>query len=284
MAMFSKITLTTYLLLTCICIKANAQFLEPPKELAADIQAAEAEGALMYKLDQAVWVSSDAAQRVKGFKGDSRVRGWLTEQTEQGIQVTFYGGKKKTVFLALYRALVSPDGLTEARPAALGAGEPLTEFELAQATARETAMTIHMQRCARHYNTIALVRSTLPDRSWSFYLMPSTTEPKVIVAGIDYRVDVDWQGKNILNQRAFSKSCIQIPDQQGPDGSESVGAYLTHLLDPIPTPIHVFLSLQHREMLAIGTVENSLAWMVKDGHILQLDMKAAANAKPDEQR
>jgi hypothetical protein len=77
-----------------------------------------------------------------------------------------------------------------------------------------------------------------------------------------YRVETDWRGSRVLSKRAFSKACIPMPT--GPDAASVV---VTHLLDPHPTEIHVFLSLLSSQPIFVGTIENRLLWVVKAGDI-----------------
>ena len=72
---------------------------------------AEAAGRAIYLHDQAAAVASDATTRLKAFRQDGkqgRLGGWITEQREEGIVVTFVSSEP--VPRAKYRATVSADG------------------------------------------------------------------------------------------------------------------------------------------------------------------------------
>ena len=51
------------------------------------------------------------------------------------------------------------------------------------------------------------------------------------------------------------------------DGFRPMGMMVTHLLDPQPTEIHVFISLNTDSPLYVGTTENRYLWKVSKGRI-----------------
>jgi hypothetical protein len=63
------------------------------------------------------------------------------------------------------------------------------------------------------------------------------------------------------------------------DGKEVAGLMLTHLLDPAPTEIHVFLSLAHRVPLWVMTTQNQYLWRVEHGRI-RIERKIDAETTP----
>ena len=79
--------------------------------IAQAILDAEATGRAIYLHDQAAAVASDAVMELKAFRQDGkqgRLGGWITEQRDEGIVVTFLSSD--AVPRARYRVTVSSEG------------------------------------------------------------------------------------------------------------------------------------------------------------------------------
>jgi hypothetical protein len=77
-------------------------------------------------------------------------------------------------------------------------------------------------------------------------------------------VDVAADG-SIVRSRAFAKSCIAMDRKQS--SSSPVAFYVTHLLDPQPTEIHVWVSLASGLPLMVATLPAGDVWSVANGQI-----------------
>ncbi|MFD1951307.1 hypothetical protein ACFSGX_11085 [Sphingomonas arantia] len=73
------------------------------------------------------------------------------------------------------------------------------------------------------------------------YLLSPHTDGVGYPAGGHYRIEVSQAGK-VVAQRPFTKSCIALGGR-GPDGAKPAALVVSHILDPVPTEIHVFVSL-----------------------------------------
>lgn len=56
---------------------------------------------------------------------------------------------------------------------------------------------------------------------------------------------------------------------------------LTHLLDPAPTEIHVFLNRSYGQTIFLGTTSNQMLWVLKDGEIISGE---SFDAKPTKRK
>lgn len=226
----------------------------------AAIGAAERMGLTIFLHDRAAAVATDAVLALQAFRQDHRVRGWITEEHDGRITVTFIDQTPA----ALYRVEVSPEG--EAGPvSALDSPAALTDFEAGAAAARAVALGAEFQRCSANYNSVVLPD---PDAAagarWRVYLLPGTTESDVVPVGGTYRVDVaDGQ---IVFQRGFTRSCIALHT-----GAQVVGLMITHLLDPIPTEAHVFWGLWSGKRFYVSTAPNRALWVIEDGRIARVE-------------
>ena len=255
--------------LAVICLMALAE--EPlPKELSQDqeiaaIRSAEATGLLIYIHDRAAAVATDALRNLQPSKMDERVRGWITEQVNGDIFVTFIDQTPA----ALYRVFVSSDGV--AGPVtALEPPSQLTAFEAGAAAARKVAVTTKYQRCAEKYNSVVLPAADASASYWVVYLLPGTTKTGLVPIGGTHRLET--KGAEVVSQRAFTRSCIAL--QTVPDATALM---ITHLLDPIPTEAHVFWSLWAKKPIYVSTPPNGTVWVVEGNKIRLLERKAAKN-------
>ncbi|MBX3691571.1 hypothetical protein [Dokdonella sp.] len=233
----------------------------PPDQESAALQAAETTGLTIYRHDQAAAVATDAALKLRQFKKDKRVKGWITEEHQDQIVVTFIDQTPA----ALYRTVVSKDGA--AGPvAAMETPAPLTLYEAGAATARAAALASKFQPCSENYNPVVL--PTTDSGSWVVYLIPGTTKNNVVPIGGTYRVAVS--GSNVVSQRGFTRTCIAL--QTDP---RAAGLMITHLLDPIPTEAHVFWSIWAKKPLYVATPPNGTIWVVEGNKIRLVERKAA---------
>ncbi len=248
---------------------ATASAEEPlPKELpedqeAAAVQRAEATGLVIYLHDHAAAVATDAALKLRAFKRDKRVNGWLTEEQQGQIVVTFIDQTPA----ALYRITVSKDGV--AGPVmALELPTQLTAYESGAATARATALASKFQPCSENYNSVVIPTAGPSGKNWVVYLLPGTTKNDVVPIGGTYRIETN--GSSVVGQRGFTRTCIAL--QTDP---KAVGLMITHLLDPIPTEAHVFWSLWAKKPMYIATPPNGTVWVVEGNKIRLIERKGA---------
>lgn len=239
-----------------------------PKELPADQEAvalrtAETTGLTIYQHDQAAAVATDAALKLRQFKKDKRVKGWITEEQRDQIVVTFIDQAPA----ALYRVAVSKDGVA-GKATALKTPTSLTPYEAGAAAARTAALASKFQPCSKNYNSVVLPSPNATDNGWVVYLIPGTSKNNVVPIGGTYRVDVS--GSNVVSLRGFTRTCIAL--QTDPN---AVGLMITHLLDPIPTEAHVFWSLWAKKSMYVATPPNGTIWVVEGNKVMLVERKAA---------
>ena len=233
--------------------------------IAQAILDAEATGRAIYLHDQAAAVASDAVMELKAFRQDGkqgRLGGWITEQRDEGIVVTFLSSD--AVPRARYRVTVSSEGRVMGDVEALTEPAALTPHELGAARARNTAANAEFAPCSRNYNTVVLP-GPREGGGWIAYLLPGTTKHGVIPICGSYRLDMDATGLERLKQRSFTKTCIALESPSEDKARETVAVMITHLLDPAPTEVHVFWSLWSRTPMFVVTSEGN--WLIEEGKI-----------------
>jgi hypothetical protein len=221
------------------------------------IAAAADLGGLIFLHDRAAWIGTDQVRKINGFDKDNRLRGYVTERRDDQIRVTFYGAEKGEADTALYRVVVPQTG-TPYPAEKLGDPEPLSSYEANAVSARAVALGARFEpACSRQYNTVVLPATVGGEQGWAVYLLPGTTDAQVFPVGGAHRVEVNAAGDRIVNRRAYTTSCLSLDNN--PQAEVLV---LSHLLDPQPTELHMFWSLQIRKPLAVITLPAGSIWMV----------------------
>src|SRR5690606_35056146 len=83
------------------------------------------------------------------------------------------------------------------------------------------------------------------------YVMTPQTDLNILPFGGHHRLTLDNAGR-ITAQRAFTNSCLNMTKPPAGE-NQPVGLMVTHLLDPIPTEIHVFSALAAQMPVYVGT-------------------------------
>jgi hypothetical protein len=233
-----------------------------PDELQPAVTRAEFLGRQLYLHDRAAWLATDAMLADKRMgKLKTSLGGWVTEPSAHGVRVIFVSND--TVPRRLYEIDID-EGERSSEPT-VESPTPLTHEHLAQLRARDVAANQSFMMCAKQYNVV-----TMPStEGLRVYLMPSFAELGVFPLGGYHRYELDGSGGNILSSRSFSNGCIAHHDApEGlPKGATPSAGMFTHLLDPQPTEVHVFVSLYAKVPLMIMTVDNKALWSVKKGRI-----------------
>lgn len=267
-------TLLQFVVAVAAALAAPALAKPSEAELAA-VREAEARGAEMYAYDQAAWHSTDALKsdlrrnrrslddlRKLGFKG------FVVEPGGEGLLLATYYAEKdgKTWALARYwvaRSEVKRGGLvTESEDAALS---PLAlQLVAIRAKSFDAGLDAKYSLCSSSpVNTIVLPPRA--DGTISAYILTSTVTHGVYPAGGHFRFDFGPNGE-VLSHRRFTNGCVPInTNTQG--GNTPVAGFITHLLDPQPTEIHVFVSYNIPVGLFVGTVGNNAMWEVTKGKV-----------------
>lgn len=233
-----------------------------PTELQAAVSRAEFLGRQMYLHDRAAWLATDAMfadQRMEALK--PRLGGWVTEPTAHGIRTIFVSNDEVPV--RLYEIEIDEgERLSEAM---LESPEPLTAEHRAQLSAREAVRTRDMLRCAQQYNAVSMPSVD----GLRVYAMPAFEREHVYPLGGYHLFRFEADGKTVAESRKFTNGCIEHDEtsRELPDGSKAIGAMFTHLLDPQPTEVHVFVSIYAKLPLTIVTADNKSMWRVHKGKI-----------------
>ena len=231
-------------------------------------------GRLLFDVDRAAWVTTDDLVERVGDLGRAGVRGWTVERDGNGYVVVYYTGEGEGR-AALYRGRVENHRVVTAEVFPEGSRPALTAVQRRIADARDAVTRMEIRSCARSGLNLAVIPPDAAEAPMDFYvLMPQLREREYPFGGHS-RATLSPTG-DILSQRAFANTCLVIP-VPGPGEEHPVGLGVTHLLDPIPTEIHVFLAIWTGLPIFVGTNEPDRVWRVHPDRIELIQGDRAPN-------
>lgn len=229
-------------------------------------------GALLYDYDRAAWVATDALTARVPKSQLSGAGGYVVERaTDATLDVTFYrgdGDAARAFFVAQVRDGKVADQTLLDTPVAL------TAAQAALARARHVAAMEATRKSYRPctpapFNTVVL---PVPgDRTMAVYLLSAQQDTASYPMGGAYRVIVGRDG-SAVSARPYSVSCLNMPLPKPSRGKIPVGLVVTHLLDPVPTEIHVFASLSLGVPLFVITSDKQM-WQVRGSSITRFAVR-----------
>ena len=227
---------------------------------------AASRGRLIHEFDRAAWVSSDALMAAGPKDQRSGVGGYVVEASEaQSLRVTYYRGSAaaaQAFFVADVR------GGKVVRKELLATPISLSPDQAVLARAREVAGVRARERSYKPCTPAPFNTVVVPSRQGgpvAVYLLSAQKDAGTYPMGGNYRVIVAPDGQ-VLTSRPYSVSCVNLTVPKLPDGAKPVGLIVTHLLDPVPTEIHVFASYNLRMPVFVGTPDKRV-WEVQGSKI-----------------
>lgn len=211
-------------------------------------------GRLIYALDRAAWVATDDILSKVPNPAGAGIRGYIVERDREALAVIFYGGDREAP-VAFYRARVENGRVVSSQVYPANARPPLTPVQRRMSTVRALAGSLGFSPCQASFNTV-VIPPDAPDAPIDLYLLTPQLSRDEWPAGGHFRVTFDADGR-VAGSRAFTNSCINLGGPQ-----RAAALVITHLLDPLPTEIHVFTALGSGLPLLVATVETRRTWEV----------------------
>lgn len=232
-------------------------------------------GRLLFEVDRAAWVTTDdLAARMPDLRG-AGLRGWTVERDGPAYVVTYYLGEG-AAREALYRGRVENQRVTSGEVFPAGSRPPLTPIQRRIADARDAVSHLERRPCTNASFNVAVIPPETPDAPLDVYLLSAQTETDVYPFGGHFRATLLPSGE-LRDQRAFTNSCLNMSTRA--KGQDPMAALMiTHLLDPIPTEIHVFLSIWTHMPVFVGTANPQRIWEVDGSRIRLVPTSDAASA------
>ena len=267
-----RVLLGIAIILLALSAPAAASAKPSAAEQAAMKQALQ-RGRLIFAYDRAAWQGTDD-MFAKVENPEGKVGGWIVEGPAEAPTLVFHDkndADPKAVYVATFDSgkLKSSRVLAETDDRTLSAER--RRLIAARDAAADRLKESKLPRCsAKPYNTVILPPETPGGPVLVYFLTPQEDLYKIPFGG-HHLIEVDAEGR-AGKPRSFTNSCLALPLPRR--GEEKPAAlYVTHLLDPVPTEIHVFSSLASGYPVAVGTSNNSKVWMVAGSGIRLLQDK-----------
>jgi hypothetical protein len=223
-------------------------------------------GALLYAYDQAAWHGTDdMAARLPDYQ--SRVGGWIVDGPAEAPEVIFFDKEgAHPVYVARFR-----DGkVVSGEVAGAGAGElsaPRRQLIAARKTALAALAGSDLPACSKGPMNSVVLPPAAAGEPTLVYVLTAQRVMDALPFGGHYLIPVETSGRAGPIRR-FTRTCLELPLPNAAQRREAVALGITHLLDPLPTEIHVFSSLAAHMPVAVGT-NDGRAWWV-DGTAIRL--------------
>jgi hypothetical protein len=223
-------------------------------------------GTLLYRYDQSAWHVTDAMLDAVPDDAKPRIRGYVTTVAPKGLRTTFFGEGGFAQYQRLYSAVWTGSALTDAWQFKAGEESTLTEEELRLVQARKAAIDAmgSLTMCSKARPNVIVVPDPADAALTHVYVMTPQARNDSFPMGGHRRIDV--RDGTIVASRAFAKSCLELGNQKIPAGAKPLGMFVGHLLDPVPTEIHVFTVFSSGLPLFVGVPDGRVySIKVEDG-------------------
>ncbi|HEU0099852.1 MAG TPA: hypothetical protein VFQ67_13900 [Allosphingosinicella sp.] len=221
-------------------------------------------GALLYAYDQAAWHGTDdMVAKLPDYQ--SRVGGWIVDGPADAPELIFFDREaSRPVYVARFR-----DGkLVSGEVAGPGAGElsaPRRSLVAARKAALEAFGRSGSKGCSDAPMNSVVLPPAAPGEPVLVYFLTPQRVTSALPFGGHYMVPVNSAGTAGAVRR-FTNSCLELPLPGARDRKRVAALAVTHLLDPLPTEIHVFSSLAAHLPVIVGT-KDGRSWWVEGGAI-----------------
>lgn len=198
-------------------------------------------GRLLYRLDRAALLATrDMLAQIPDPTG-AGINGFVAEPEGDDTIVTFYApsGNGRA---AVYRGVIGGGAVKSREVFAPGAGPALTPQQQRMAEARAASDSLERQSCAGSAFNVAVIPPEADEGPVEVYLFtPQATRGQFPMGG-HYQAGIGQDGQ-VVSSRAFANSCVMLSAEGNVAGVSATSLAVAHPLDPIPTELHVFMSL-----------------------------------------
>lgn len=243
-------------------VLAQAGATETPAAVSDDeaiaLRLAAERGLRLYQYDQAAWHTTDAMLEDLRDPGAAGVQGWVVTEVDGGWNVTYVTATDDDGFEGVYSARYDGENVDQRR-VLRGADRTLSAEQLARAKAFRAIPLDDVRRCIdRNFNLVVMPAGDATDALLVYLLTPQVAAGAYPIGG-HYRFTV--LAGVTTSQRRFTNSCLTIGVQEGESPAEAL--VVSHLLDPVPTEIHVFSVYASGLPVYVQTISNETLWAVE---------------------
>lgn len=236
-----------------------AEPLEISEQDAASLEIALDRGMALRQYDQAAWHSTDSLREDIADLGGSGIRGWVVTPVENGYLTTYWKPDGES-FAGVYSAVWTGNRVID-RTILEGEQTRLSDAQIRLIVAHNSVTGQGLERCSdAPFNTVVLPRASDDQPDLVYLLTPQTTFDALPLGG-HYRFAV--KDGEVVSQRQFMKSCFNSPLKSKDKDNKIEAIFVTHLLDPVPTELHVFSVFAAKKPIFTMTVANKYVWAVE---------------------
>jgi hypothetical protein len=196
------------------------------------------------------------------------IDGWIAEPEGNAVTVTFYA-EGEAGPAAVYRATVLGPRVVSRETHITGERPPLTPLQARMAAARAATEALDNEACTPQPFNVLVVPPAAADGPIDVYQTSAPAQRGVFPLGGHFRSTVAADG-SIADSRRFANSCVDIEASVPAAGEQPRPIGVTHLLDPMPTEMHVFLSQLMGRPILVATGEPSRIWLVTGERIVEV--------------
>lgn len=209
----------------------------------AELDAAVVRGRLLGAIARAgIIATQDMLSRVSD-PASAGISGWLAEPEGNAVTVTFYAeGTEAAPPAAVYRVTILGGRATSREVFLAGSRPPLGAHLARMAAARRATDALDHHACGSEDFNVLVVPPAAPDAPIDVYQISQPTQHGHFPAGGHFKSTIAADG-TVAAQRGFTNSCLDLAAPEPAAGQQPAPLALTHRMDPLPTEIHVFLSI-----------------------------------------
>lgn len=239
-----------------------------PAEERAQLAKATERGRQLFGLARAGLLSTrDLFSRVSDPR-ETGIVGWVAVPAGNAMTVTYYGEGEDGPE-AVYRSQVLGNRVVSRELFPVGKRPRLTALEARMAAARAAATALEHKPCGTaEFNVLAVPPVSADDPIDVYHLTPQVERGSYPVGG-HYRATVAADG-SVSAHRGFTNSCLLVPLPDTPEGALPRPIAVTHLLDPLPTEIHVLSAMMTGRPLLVATGDPQRIWAVTGDGIAEV--------------
>jgi hypothetical protein len=238
----------------------------------ASLEAAAVRGRLLGAIAAAGQVATaDMLSRVAN-PGGAGIAGWIAEPAGNGVAVTFYA-EGTPAPATVYRVNISAGRVVGREIFLTGTRPPLNPIQARMAAAGAVAAGLDHQVCGTgNFNALVVPPATADGPIDVYQISPQTARGQYPVGG-HFKTTVAADG-TVAASRGFTNACLDVPAAAPAAGALPAPIAVTHLLDPLPTEIHVFLAIWTGHPLVVVSGDPQRLFAVTPNGIAEIPREA----------
>jgi hypothetical protein len=258
--------------------RAAAAVAPPTAEERQRLVAAGQRGILLFEIARAGQLTTqDMLARVPN-PSEAGIAGWVATPEGNGTMTVVYYAETPEGPVAVYRGQVAGTRIAS-REVFTGAERPaLTPTQRRMAAARAAVANLDRRPCGGEFNVFVVPPAAADAPIDVYKLSPQTQRGKYPLGG-HFLATVAADG-TVGATRAFANRCLDLDAPIALANTQPRPLAVTHHLDPLPTEIHVFLSLWMNRPMLVATGEPERVWTISRGRIGMVGSSAIRTPPP----